>query len=87
MIEYELISLLGASDITNYISVHLPFDFERYLANIVQGRIEYELNYSLRGAKFIFDETEKDICFINGPEEDTFIGICLGVCKLLNHYT
>ena len=33
--------------------------------------------YSLRGAKnteetiqFIFDENEKDTCFINGPEED-----------------
>ena len=32
-----------------------------YLANIFQGRIEYEL---INGIQFIFDETEKDICFM-----------------------
>ena len=34
LIEYELNSLLGASHIVDYISVHIRFDLERYLLNI-----------------------------------------------------
>ena len=34
LIEYELNSLLGASSIVDYISVHIRFDLERYLLNI-----------------------------------------------------
>ena len=34
LIEYELNSLLGASHIADYISVHIRFDIERYLLNI-----------------------------------------------------
>ena len=32
-IEYELNSLLGASHLVDYISVHIRFDLERYLLN------------------------------------------------------
>ena len=31
LIEYELNSLLGASHLIDYISVHIRFDLERYL--------------------------------------------------------
>ena len=33
LIEYELNSLLGASHLVDYISVHIRFDVERYLLN------------------------------------------------------
>ena len=33
LIEYELNSLLGASHVVDYISVHIRFDLERYLLN------------------------------------------------------
>ena len=35
LIEYGLNSLLGASDLVDYISIHIRFDLERYLLNIV----------------------------------------------------
>ena len=35
LIEYELNSLLGASHLVDYISVHIRFDLERYLLIIV----------------------------------------------------
>ena len=35
LIEYELNSLLGASHLVDHISVHIRFDLERYLLNIV----------------------------------------------------
>ena len=34
LIEYELNSLLGASHLVDYISVHIRFNLERYLLNI-----------------------------------------------------
>ena len=34
LIEYELNSLLGASHLVDYISVHIRFDLERYLLNM-----------------------------------------------------
>ena len=34
LIEYELNSLLGASHLLDYISVHIRFDLERYLLNV-----------------------------------------------------
>ena len=33
LIKYELNSLLGASHLVDYISVHIRFDLERYLPN------------------------------------------------------
>ena len=38
LIEYELNSLLGASHLVDYISVHIRFDLERYLLiiNIIE---------------------------------------------------
>ena len=36
LIEYELNSLLGASHVVDYISVHIRFDLERYLLNILR---------------------------------------------------
>ena len=38
LIEYELNSLLGASHLVDYISVHIRFDLERYLLNITPKR-------------------------------------------------
>ena len=38
LIEYELNSLLGASHLVDYISVHIRFDLERYLLNILLFR-------------------------------------------------
>ena len=35
LIEYELNSLLGASHLVDYISVHIRFDLERCLLNII----------------------------------------------------
>ena len=35
LIEYELNSLLGASHLVNYISVHIRFDLKRYLLIIL----------------------------------------------------
>ena len=37
LIEYELNSLLGASHLVDYISVHIQFDLERYLLIICQS--------------------------------------------------
>ena len=34
LIEYDLNSLLGASHLVDYISVHIRFDLERYFLNI-----------------------------------------------------
>ena len=34
VIEYEMNSLLGASHLVDYISVHIRFDLERYLLNV-----------------------------------------------------
>ena len=34
LIEYELNSLLGASHLVDYVSVHVRFDLERYLLNM-----------------------------------------------------
>ena len=42
LIEYELNSLLGASHLVDYISVHIRFDLERYLLNI--SKSSYPLN-------------------------------------------
>ena len=36
-IEYELNSLLGASHLLDYISVHIRFDLERYLPNMLNN--------------------------------------------------
>ena len=41
LIEYELNSLLGASHIVDYITVHIRFDLERYLLNIYKMNIIY----------------------------------------------
>ena len=35
LIEYELNSLLSASHLVDYMSVHIRFDLERYLLNIL----------------------------------------------------
>ena len=40
LIEYELNSLLGASHLVDYISVHIRFDLERYLLNIYKHNYE-----------------------------------------------
>ena len=37
LIEYELNSLLGASHLVDYMSVHIRFDLERYLLNILKS--------------------------------------------------
>ena len=34
LIEYELNSLVGASHLIDYVSVHIRFDLKRYLLNI-----------------------------------------------------
>ena len=39
LIEYELNSLLGASHLVDYISVHIRFDLERYLLNISSHKL------------------------------------------------
>ena len=44
LIEYELNSLLGASHLLDYMSVHSRFDLEGHLLNIVVGLDEYLLN-------------------------------------------
>ena len=36
LIEYELNSILGASHLVDYISVHVQFDLERQLINILK---------------------------------------------------
>ena len=41
LIEYELNSLLGASHLVDYISVHIRFDLERYLLN--RTRLSFSL--------------------------------------------
>ena len=62
-----------------------------YLANIFQGRNKYELMYSTRweAPSRLFSSysmrPRKIFALFILPEEDTFIGICLGVCKLLYH--
>ena len=40
LIEYELNSLLGASHLVDYISVHIRFDLERYLL-IIKGSARF----------------------------------------------
>ena len=42
LIEYELNSLLGASHLVDYISVHIRFDLERYLLIILTGSVSRE---------------------------------------------
>ena len=39
LIEYELNSLLSASHLVDYISVHIRFDLERYLLNIGESNL------------------------------------------------
>ena len=66
-------------------TMNLKLDKVSYLANIFQGRIEYELIHSPRGAKFIFDETEKDICFIRCFKPKTTFFAHLRDLRLGNH--
>ena len=47
LIEYELNSLLGASHLVDYISVHIRFDLERYLLNISSSAGEYPFDNSV----------------------------------------
>ena len=43
LIEYELNSLLGASHLVDYISIHIRFDLERYLLNREQLNAEGDI--------------------------------------------
>ena len=45
LIEYELNSLLGASHLVDYISVHIRFDLERYLLIVLS--LSYLINLAL----------------------------------------
>ena len=56
LIEYELNSLLGASHLVDYISIHVRFDLERYLLNV--GQV---LTVCLRAKQIIHfrNDTEK----------------------------
>ena len=49
LIEYELNSLLGASHLVDYISVHIRFDLERYLLNINCQQVKFS-----SGQKILF---------------------------------
>ena len=37
LVEYELNSVLGSSNLVDYISVHFRFELERYLLNILKS--------------------------------------------------
>ena len=41
LMEYELSSLLSASHLVDYISVHIRFDLERYLLNMLNKTHQY----------------------------------------------
>ena len=62
LIEYELNSLLGASHLVDYISVHIRFDLERYLLNI---RLEKFFSSFLTWNKFLLISETMD------PSHDT----------------
>ena len=68
LIEYELNSLLGASHLVDYISVHIRFDLERYLLII-----SYQMKPVLGGRKF-----DEKFCS-EGPGFDWSLKICPGV--------
>ena len=51
LIEYELNSLLGASHLVDYISVHIRFDLERYLLNILRS---CQMTYEYRDMSQLF---------------------------------
>ena len=44
LIEYELNSLLGASHLVDYISVHIRLDLERYLLIMLKLRGSYSID-------------------------------------------
>ena len=48
LIEYELNSLLGASHLVDYISVHIRFDLERYLLSVPSMIIQLVIVERLR---------------------------------------
>ena len=56
LIEYELNSLLGASHLVDYISVHIRFDLERYLLISVQAPNIFRIVWSIlkRHVRFYF---------------------------------
>ena len=51
LIEYELNSLLGASHLVDYISVHIRFDLERYLLNIEKAFVSIEHTFIVAALK------------------------------------
>ena len=63
LIEYELNSLLGASHLVNYISVHIRFDLERYLLNVPINTAGKEAcrkpNALIRIAKYLNKDQKK----------------------------
>ena len=54
LIEYELNSLLGASHLVDYISVHIRFDLETYLLIIVYLLAQYKLSSNLIGSLDVY---------------------------------
>ena len=69
VIEYELNSLLGASHLVDYISVHIRFDLERYLPSIISCPMAITVLYFRHTVsiclsshvKFLFQESAKEI--------------------------
>ena len=56
LIEYELNSLLGASHLVDYISIHIRFDLERYLLNVFK---HLKGNFPLESQRSIIERTSK----------------------------
>ena len=54
LIEYELNSLLGASHLVDYISVHIHFDLERYLLIIYHKSRIFGYVLTNLGLKVVF---------------------------------
>ena len=63
LIEYELNSLLGASHLVDYISVHIRFDLERYLLIRVESEFWPKLGNN-RSACLWQHETSHTSCYI-----------------------
>ena len=62
LIEYELNSLLGASHLVDYISVHIRFDLERYLLNITHDFCYF---------RFLFGPFSNKWFYSNLPVQET----------------
>ena len=68
-------------DLRNMYNILTVLDIQQ-----ISFKVESNMNFAPRRLFSSYSmRSRKILALLDGPEEGTFIGICFGVCKLLNH--